>query len=147
MFSSKLLGGNMPKPYSKDLRIRVVNRVKDGKECHQQIADNFGVGIATLRRWIKLHKDTGSVEHTIPTVTRPRKVNYKKAQKFIEKNPDKTLKEIGAVIGTKNVLYVIKKLNITYKKTLPVRGKTGRFERGISKSSKSNSKRKSHLSR
>jgi len=82
----------MPKPYSKDLRIRVVNRVKDGEECHQQIADNFRVGIATLRRWIKLHKDTGSVEHIIPTVTRPRKVNYKKAQKFIEKNPDKTLR-------------------------------------------------------
>lgn len=137
----------MPKPYSKDLRIRVVNRVEKGKECHQQIADNFGVGIATLRRWIKLHKDTGSVEHTIPTVTRPRKVNYKKAKKFIEKNPDKTLKEIGAAIGTKNVLYVIKKLNITYKKTLSLRGKTGRFEKRISRNSQSNPKRKSHLSR
>ena len=30
---------------------------------------------------------------------------------------------------------IAKKLNITYKKTLPIRGKTGRFERGISKSS------------
>ena len=31
----------------------------------------------------------------MPTVTRPRKVDYKKTQKFIEENPDKTLKEIG----------------------------------------------------
>ena len=37
----------MPKPYSKDLRIRVVNRVKESKELHQQIADNFGIGVAT----------------------------------------------------------------------------------------------------
>jgi hypothetical protein len=84
--------------------------------------------------------------HKVPTVTRPRKVNYKKAQKFIEKNPDKTLKEIGAAIGTKDALYVIRKLGITYKKTLLVRGAKGRFERGVSKSSKSNPKRKSRLS-
>lgn len=137
----------MPRPYSKDLRIRVVNRAKKNEECHQQIADNFGVGIATVRRWIKLHKDTGSVAHAVPKVTRPRKVNYKKAKQFIEDNPDKTLKEIGAAIGTKNALYVIKKLNITYKKTLLVRGAKGRFERRISKGSELNPQRKSHLSR
>jgi transposase len=136
----------MAKAYSEDLRIRVVNRVKENKESHQQIADNYGVGVATLRRWIKLHKDTGSLLHKVPTVTRPRKVNYKKAQKFIEKNPDKTLKEIGAAIGTKDALYVIRKLGITYKKTLLVRGAKGRFERGVSKNSKSNPKRKSRLS-
>lgn len=138
----------MPRPYSKDLRIRVVNRVKESKELHQQIADNFGIGVATLRRWIQLYKETGSVEHKVPTVTRPRKVDYKKVQKFVEKNPDKTLKEIGErfKISAFASHKIIRKLNITYKKTLPVRGKTGRFERRISNSSKSNLKRKSHLS-
>lgn len=48
----------MPRPYSKDLRIRVVNRVKESKELHQQIADNFGIGVATLRRWIQLYTKT-----------------------------------------------------------------------------------------
>ena len=138
----------MPKPYSKDLRIRVVNRVKESKELHQQIADNFGIGVATLRRWIQLYKETGSVEHKVPVVTRPRKVDYKKIQKFVEKNPDKTLKEIGErfKISAFASHKIIRKLCITYKKTLSVRGKTGRFERGVSKNSKSNSKRKSHLS-
>lgn len=138
----------MVKAYGEDLRIRVVNRVKDGKESHQQVADIFDVGVATLRRWIKLCKDTGSVAHKVPTVTRPRKVDYKKAQKFIEKNPDKTLKEIGEKfkITDKAVWYITKQLGITYKKTIPVRGEKGRFTRRISNHSKSDSKRKSHLS-
>lgn len=138
----------MVKAYGEDLRIRVINRVKNGKESHQEIANNFEVGVATIRRWIKLHKDTGSVAHAVPTVTRPRKVDYKKAQKFIEKNPDKTLKEIGEKfkVTDKAVWYITKQLGITYKKTLPVRGKTGRFEKRLSKNSKSNPKRKSRLS-
>ncbi|MBM5782749.1 MAG: hypothetical protein FJ368_04935 [Pelagibacterales bacterium] len=138
----------MVQAYSKDLRVRVINRLKNGKESHQEIADNFEIGVATLRRWVRLHKETGSLDCKVPTVTRPRKVNYKKAQKFIEKNPDKTLKEIGEKFGVKDtaVLYIAKKLNITYKKTLSVRGAKGRFERRIPKSFKPNSKRKSHLS-
>ena len=39
MLCYNFLGEIMPKPYSKDLRIRVVNRVKESKELHQQIAD------------------------------------------------------------------------------------------------------------
>jgi transposase len=138
----------MAQSYSNDLRIRVINRLKDGEESHQEIADNFEIGVATLRRWIKIHKETGSIDCKVPTSTRPRKVDYKKAQKFIEKNPDKTLKEIGEKFGVKDtaILYITKKLNITYKKTLSVRGKTGRSERRISKVSKPNLKRKSHLS-
>ena len=94
----------------------------------------------------KILEETGSMERIIPTITKPRKANYKKAEKFIKKNPDKTLKEIGDAIGTKDALYVIRKLGITYKKTLSVRGKTGRFERRISKDLKENSQRKPHLS-
>ena len=139
----------MSQAYSNDLRIRVINRVKDGKESHQEIADNFEIGVATLRRWVRLNKDTGSVKCRVARITRPRKVDYKKAKKFIEKNPDKTLKEIGDQFGVKDtaILYITKKLNITYKKTLPVRGKAGRFERGIPKNSKSNPQRKTHLPR
>lgn len=136
----------MAKAYSLDLRIRVVNQVKIGKGSHQDIADRFEIGVATLRRWIRLYKDNGSVAHRVPLVTRPRKVDYKKAKVFIEKNPDKTLAEIGLFIGTKNARYVMSQLGITYKKTLSLRGKAGRFARRIPKTVKSNSKGKSYLS-
>lgn len=139
----------MVKAYSLDLRIRVINKVRENKDNHQQVADNFEIGVATLRRWIKLKKETGSVAHRTPTVTRPRKVDYEEVQKFIKENPDQTLKEVGAKfkISDFGALKILRKLNITYKKTLPVRGKTGRFERRISKSSKPNSKRETHLPR
>jgi transposase len=131
----------MPKPYSLDLRYRVIKRVKSGKESHQQIADGFEIGVATLRRWIKLSKDYGSLSHKIPTATRPRKVDYKKVGIFIEKNPDKTLKELAIKFGVVEsvIFYILKRLNITYKKTLPLRGKAGRFERRISGNSKKHS--------
>ena len=100
--------------------------------------------MATLRRWVQPYKETGSLDHKVSVVTRPRKVDYKKIQKFIEKNPDKTLKEIGTKF--KISAFASYKIIRKYKKTLPVRGKAGRFERRIPKNSKSNSKRKSHLS-
>ncbi len=127
----------MAKAYSLDLRQRVFDLLARGKS-KLFIEETLGVATKTIVKWQKRYEETGSMERIIPTITRPRKVNYKKAQKFIEKNPDKTLKEIGVAIGTKDALYVIKKLNITYKKTLPVRGKAGRFEKGLSKNSKSN---------
>ncbi len=136
----------MAKPYSLDLRIRVINKIKEKSLTQLQAAKTFDVGIATIKRWVKINKDSGNLNPKIPTVTRPRKVDYKKAKKLIEKNPDKTLKELGKILGTKDMLYVIKKLGITYKKTLPIRGKAGRFEARISRSSKEYSQKKSNLS-
>jgi transposase len=137
----------MAKAYSLDLRERVFDLLSRGKS-KLFIEETLGVATKTILKWQKRYEEVGSMERIVPVTTRPRKVNYKKAQKFIEKNPDKTLKEIGNQFGVKDtaILYITKKLNITYKKTLPVRGEKGRFERGISKNSKSNPKRKSHLS-
>jgi len=137
----------MAKAYSLDLRQRVFDLLAKG-ESKLFIEKTLDVTTKTILKWQKRHKEDGSIERIIPTTTRPRKVDYKKAQKFIEKNPDKTLKEIGEEFGVKDtaILYIAKKLNITYKKTLPVRGAKGRFEKGISKDSKRNSRRKPHLS-
>lgn len=138
----------MAKAYSLDLRQRVFDLLAKGKS-KLFIEETLGVATKTILKWQKRYERTGSMERIIPTATRPRKINYKKAQKFIEKNPDKTLKEIGDKFGVKDtaILYIAKKLNITYKKTLSVRGKTGRFARRISKDSESDSQTKSYLPR
>ena len=135
----------MAKAYSLDLRQRVFDLLAKGKS-KLFIEETLGVATKTILKWQKRYEETGSMERIIPTITKPCKVNYKKAKKFIEKNPDKTLKEIGIAIGTKDALYVIKKLGITYKKTIPIRGKTGRFERRVSKTVRSDPQRKSDLS-
>ena len=103
----------MAKPYSLDLRIRVIENLKDASMTQLEVADTFRISLRTIKRWVKINKRNGSVEPKKVLVTKPRKVDYLKAKNFIEKNPDKTLKEIGDYIGTKNVIYVIKKLNIT----------------------------------
>ncbi len=125
----------MPKAYSLDLRIRVIENLKKNNVTQAQAADIFKVSLRTIKRWVKLNNKTGSVNPKIPISTRPRKVDYKKAQRFIEKNPDKTLKEIGNKFRVSDpaICYIVKQLGITYKKTLPVRGEKGRFARRISK--------------
>jgi transposase len=51
----------MGKPYSIDLRERVVAAVeKDGLSCHEAAAQ-FGVGISTAINWARRKRETGSV--------------------------------------------------------------------------------------
>lgn len=51
----------MGRPYSLDLRERVVAAVeRDGLSCHQAAAQ-FGVGISTAINWVRRLRETGSV--------------------------------------------------------------------------------------
>ena len=69
--------------------------------------------------------------------------NYEKFKKFCDNT--KLLSSFKSWADT-NSAPLIKQLGITYKKTLPVRGKAGRFEARISRGSKKYSQRKSNLS-
>ena len=51
----------MGKPYSNDLRERVVASIKmGGLSCHQA-AKRFGVGVSTAINWARRQRETGSV--------------------------------------------------------------------------------------
>ena len=51
----------MGRPYSIDLRERVVAAVeKGGMSCHQAAAQ-FGVGVSTAINWVRRLRETGSV--------------------------------------------------------------------------------------
>jgi len=96
----------MAKAYSLDLRQRVFDLLAKGKS-KLFIEETLGVATKTILKWQKRYEKTGLMERIIPASTRPRKVDYKEAKKFIEKNPDKTLKEIGDQFGVKDtaILY------------------------------------------
>lgn len=50
----------MGKPYSLDLRERVVSAVEaGGLSCHQA-AERFGVGVSTAINWVRRQRETGS---------------------------------------------------------------------------------------
>ncbi len=51
----------MGKPYSIDLRERVVAAVEEGRLSRRQAAERFGVGISTAINWVRRFRETGSV--------------------------------------------------------------------------------------
>ncbi len=51
----------MAKPYSMDLRERVVAAVEEGGLSRNQAAARFGVAISTAINWVRRYRETGSV--------------------------------------------------------------------------------------
>jgi transposase len=51
----------MGRPYSLDLRERVVAAVEKGGMSRRQAATAFGVGISTVITWVRRFRETGSV--------------------------------------------------------------------------------------
>ena len=51
----------MAKPYSIDLRERVVAAVETGGMSRRRAASHFGVGVSTAIHWVRRFRETGSV--------------------------------------------------------------------------------------
>ena len=50
----------MARPYSNDLRERVVSAVRRGESC-RSVASRFGVSVSSVVKWSQRHRATGSV--------------------------------------------------------------------------------------
>jgi transposase len=82
------------RPYSKDLRIRVLSAV-DHVLSREEVTNTFSVSGPTIKRWLKRRRETGGVE-AIPIPGRPRvkgSVLERWLPGHLEKNPDLTLEE------------------------------------------------------
>jgi transposase-like protein len=94
----------MAKPYSEDLRARVVVAEQDGATI-PETAERFGVSISSVVRFRRLHRETGSVS--------PAKFGGYKGyalaahedlvRQLVAEQPDITLAEIKAVLATEKV--------------------------------------------
>ena len=88
-----LASGGM-KPYSKDLRIRVLAAVDSGVP-RKEVSKTFSVSMPTIKRWLKRRRETGDVQaRPIPGRT-PVKGAALGAwlPDHLQKNPDLTLGE------------------------------------------------------
>jgi transposase len=84
------------KPYSKDLRLRVLSAVDAGTP-REEVAKTFSVSVPTIKRWLKRRRETGDVQ--------PRAIPGRPARKgtllkewlphHLEANDDLTLEEHG----------------------------------------------------
>ena len=81
------------KPYSKDLRLRVLATV-DREVPRKEVAKTFSVSLPTIKRWLKLRKETSSVQPRKGVPGPPARKGVMLAAWLPEKdNPDLTLQE------------------------------------------------------
>jgi transposase len=78
----------------------------------------FRLSRKTIYRWEKRQKE-GRLAVAKRKAYQSQKFDPEALREYIKKNPDKTLKEIGAAFGVKDVsvFYRIRQLGITYKKS------------------------------
>src|ERR671921_1050160 len=82
------------KPYSKDLRLRVLAAVDRGVP-REEVAKTFSVSVPTIKRWLKRRRQTGEVEPK-PIPGRPSRKGVKLQSwlpKHLQANDDLTLEE------------------------------------------------------
>lgn len=64
----------MARPYSMDLRERVVRAVEEEGLSRNKAASRFGIGIKTAIDWVRLYRQTGSVAAKPMGGCRPKKI-------------------------------------------------------------------------
>ena len=114
----------MPKPYSKDLREKLIEQLDAGMSI-TKVSRIFRVNWQTIYNWIRIKEKTGKIEA---------KSGYQKGhsykikdlrqlEKFIQENPDKTLKQLAElwlekISGWTLCRWIKKLVYNTYKKNL-----------------------------
>jgi len=102
--------------YSKDLRERVIAYLQEGK-TQEETSIIFKVGTSTIKRWLTLLSETGSLEKR-PLDRSASKYDSEKLNAYIEENPNALLKDIAAHFGgsISGADSALKREKITYKK-------------------------------
>lgn len=122
----------MPGALSVDLRARVVAAWEAGEVTQQQVADRFGVGVASVKRWVRLKRETGSLAAKkgpgrVPTLGSPERETL---SAIVEEQPDRTREEIadeleargGPRISVATVGRELRRIGLTRKKNAVRRG-------------------------
>lgn len=120
----------MPKPYSRDLRERVVRAVEAGASCHESAAA-FEVSPSSAIRWVARWRQTGSVAAKLMGGKRsPLDAHKQWLLELIAAEPDLTLEEIRGrlrardlAVSASSVWRFCDRHDITFKKK-PARSRT-----------------------
>ena len=87
----------MPKPYSIDLRERVVAAVETGGLSRRAAASHFGVGVSTAIIWVQRFRRTGSVAPSRMGGYRPKKIQGAHRDWLLERTREKEFTLRGLV--------------------------------------------------
>ena len=113
--------------YSKDLRLKAIEAVEEG-HTQKSVAKMLKIGVASLERWIKRKRETGSVEAISPPGA-PRKIDKVgegKLSTYLKENPESKRSELCKYMASQGYEEVsqstmsrlLKAMNISRKKNL-----------------------------
>lgn len=89
------------KPYSQDLRKRVLVKVQASKQTQAAIAATFDVSLSTVEKWLRRKRETGKTTPRPPAHGPPRALQDCAAviRAEVKKQPDVTLRELCARVA------------------------------------------------
>ena len=117
----------MAKPYSSDLRKRVVAAVERGGLSRRRAAAQFGVGISTVIRWVRRFRETGSVAPRQMGGYKPKKIDGEHRDWLLERTREKDftlrglvaeLAERGLKVDYRTVWHFVHAEKLSFKKTV-----------------------------
>ncbi len=129
----------MPAPYSKDLRERVVRLYRKGTLTYDEVAQLLGVGRASVSRYLRLERESGSVAPKPAkggAAARLGDASREAVSELVTAHPDKTLEELNSLwteahpdlaVRVRTLGRVVRAAGFTRKKSPPrVRGRARR---------------------
>jgi transposase len=114
------------------IRQKIINRYFDGSgQTYQSVADQFGVGVATVNRLFRLYRETKSVAPRRRGGNRKRRINEEWLLAHVAAHPDARLidrardfeQEFGEPVAAPVVWLALQRLGITHKKKRSTRPK------------------------
>ena len=114
---------NKEMAYSIDYRRRVIEYLKEG-HSQEETSMIFKVGTTTIKNWLSLLSETGSLERR-ELDRQPSKFETEKLNAYNEENPDALLKDIAAAFNGSitGAFYALEREKITLKKNNILQGK------------------------
>lgn len=118
----------MPAPLAVDLRKRAVDAYLGGGMSYAEAAEQFGIGEATLNRWLALRRETGEVVPRARGGGNPAKIRGEDAERLkheVSAKPDRTVEELvkhwkaitGVDISPSSMGKTLRRLGFTRKKS------------------------------
>jgi transposase len=108
------------------MRENAVNAYLEGKGTQEEIADMFGMGVRTLRRFLRRSEERGDLEPELSPGRPPilNESDQQRIQGWVEAKPDIELKELcdavaqelGKVVSESTLCHVCQQLDLRRKK-------------------------------
>jgi transposase len=116
----------MPNPFPTALRARAVHAYEAGAETYDVVAARFEVGVATLQRWVRRQRTTGTVDPLARAGGWTSPIDGALLQELVKECPDRTTEELtraynqraapAARVHRSSVLRALQRLGYVFKK-------------------------------